>query len=50
MKDKKRMLRLWIEDVTLTKGDALNMDIRFAGGATRSLDLPLSTSAISPSV
>jgi hypothetical protein len=41
MKEKKRMLRLLIEDVTLTKGDALHVDIRFAGGATRSLNLPL---------
>jgi hypothetical protein len=41
MKEKKRMLRLLIEDVTLIKGDALHVDIRFVGGATRSLDLPL---------
>ena len=41
MKEKKRMLRLLIEDVTLTKGDALHVDIRFAGGATRSFDVPL---------
>jgi hypothetical protein len=41
MRDKKRMLRLLIEDVTLTKGDAVHADIRFVGGATRSLELPL---------
>ncbi len=41
MKEKKRMLRLLIEDVTLTRGDVLHVDIRFVGGATRSLDLPL---------
>ena len=46
MKDKKRMLRLLIEDVTLTKGDTLHVDIRFVGGATRSLDLPLPKSCI----
>lgn len=46
MKDKKRMLRLLIEDVTLTKGDSLHVDIRFVGGATRSLDLPLPKSCI----
>jgi len=46
MKDKKRMLRLLIEDVTLSKGDTLHADIRFAGGATRSLDLPLPKSCI----
>lgn len=46
MKDKKRLLRLLIEDVTLTKGDALHVDIRFVGGATRSLDLPLPKSCV----
>src|SRR5437016_11731358 len=35
MKEKKRMLRLLIEDVTLTKGVALHVDIRYVGGATR---------------
>ena len=46
MKDKKRMLRLLIEDVTLTKGDTVHMDIRFVGGASRSLDLPLPKSCV----
>jgi DNA invertase Pin-like site-specific DNA recombinase len=46
MKEKKRMLRLLIEDVTLSKGDTLHADIRFAGGATRSLELPLPKSCI----
>jgi DNA invertase Pin-like site-specific DNA recombinase len=46
MKDKKRMLRLLIEDVTITKGDTVRVDIRFAGGATRSLDLPLPKSCV----
>ena len=46
MKEKKRMLRLLIQDVTLTKGDALHVDIRFVGGATRSLDLPLPKSCV----
>ena len=46
MKDKKRMLRLLITDVTLTKGDALHVDIRFSGGAVRSLDLPLPKSCV----
>jgi hypothetical protein len=46
MKEKKRMLRLLIEDVTLTKGDALHVDIRFIGGAARSLDLPLPKSRV----
>lgn len=46
MKDKKRMLRLLIQDVTLTKGDTVHLDIRFVGGATRSLDLPLPKSCV----
>lgn len=46
MKDKKRMLRLLIEDVTLSKGDTLHVDIRFVAGATRSLDLPLPKSCV----
>jgi hypothetical protein len=46
MKEKKRMLRLLIEDVTLTKGDTLHVDIRFVGGATQSLDLPLPKSCV----
>jgi hypothetical protein len=45
-KEKKRMLRLLISDVTLTKGDALHVDVRFAGGATRSFDLPLPKSCV----
>lgn len=40
MKEKKRMVRLLIVDVTLTKSDALHADIRFTGGATRSLAIP----------
>ncbi len=40
MKEKKRIARLLILDVTLTKGDALHADIRFTGGATRSLLIP----------
>lgn len=46
MKEKKRMLRLLIADVTLTKGDLLHADIRFTGGATRSLDIPLPKSCV----
>jgi DNA invertase Pin-like site-specific DNA recombinase len=46
MKDKKRMLRMLIEDVTLSKGDTLHADLRFVGGATRSLELPLPKSCV----
>jgi hypothetical protein len=50
MKEKKRRLRLLMEDVTLTKGDALHADIPFAGGATRSLDVPNWKLAIARSI
>ena len=42
--DRKRMARLLIEDVTLTKNDEIRAQIRFKGGATRTLTLvrPLS--------
>jgi DNA invertase Pin-like site-specific DNA recombinase len=41
VREKKRMMRLLIADVTLTKGQSVHADIRFTGGATRSLDIPL---------
>jgi hypothetical protein len=37
--DRKRMIRLLIEDVTLTKNDEIRAQIRFKGGATRTLTL-----------
>lgn len=40
-RERKRMLRLLIEDVTLTRGDEIVMGIRFRGGATRSMTLAL---------
>jgi len=46
MKEKKRMLRLLITDVTVTKGASIRADIRFAGGATQSLELPFPKSCI----
>ncbi len=46
MKEKKRLLRLLLVDVTLTKGDVLHADLRFTGGATRSLDIPLPKSCV----
>lgn len=40
-RDRKRMLRLLVEDVTLVKGqEALNVHVRFRGGDTRSVSLP----------
>ena len=35
------MVRLLIDDVTLSKGREINAGVRFRGGATRSLTLPL---------
>ena len=39
------MVRLLIEDVTLTKGDDIQIQIRFKGGATETHHLPLPKSA-----
>jgi DNA-binding transcriptional regulator YiaG len=41
MRERKRMLRLLVEDVTLLRADVINAHIRFRGGTTRSLTLPL---------
>jgi DNA invertase Pin-like site-specific DNA recombinase/Txe/YoeB family toxin of Txe-Axe toxin-antitoxin module len=40
-REKKRMVRLLIEDVTLIKSEAIIANVRFRGGATRTLTLPL---------
>ena len=39
------MVRLLIEDVTLTKGGEIAVGVRFRGGATRSLVLPIPPTA-----
>ena len=44
-RDRKRMVRLIIEDVTLIKGDRLDAHVRFRGGSTKSPSLPLPLSA-----
>ena len=44
-REKKRMTRLLLEDVTLIKGDAITMHVRFKGGATTTVNLPLPLSA-----
>ena len=44
-RERKRMVRLLIEDVTLTRGEEVAVGIRFRGGATRSLTLPLEQAA-----
>ena len=40
-KDRKRMARLLLEDVTLLRGETLSVQVRFKGGATRCLNRPL---------
>ena len=40
-RERKRMARLLIEDVTLLKADALTAHVRFKGGATRTLSITL---------
>lgn len=40
-RDRKRMLRLLIEDVTLTRSEDISVQIRFKGGALRELHLPM---------
>jgi hypothetical protein len=40
-KDRKRMARLLLEDVTLLRGKTLTVQVRFKGGANRCLNLPL---------
>ena len=40
-RERKRMVRLLIEDVTLLKGEQVSIGICFRGGATRSLTIPL---------
>jgi hypothetical protein len=39
--DRKRMVRLLIEDVTLTKAEQITAQIRFKGGQCRTLTLPI---------
>lgn len=44
-RERKRMVRLLIEDVTLIKRDEITAHVRFKGGATQTLSLPLPPSA-----
>jgi DNA invertase Pin-like site-specific DNA recombinase len=39
-RDRKRMVRLLIQDVTLVKGEQVTAHIRFNGGATKTLSVP----------
>src|SRR5882724_912287 len=45
-RERKRMVRLLLEDVTLLKGKELTLHVRFKGGATRTLTHPKSLSAL----
>jgi DNA invertase Pin-like site-specific DNA recombinase len=40
-REKKRMARLLLEDVTVLRGEEITAHVRFRGGATRTLSLPL---------
>ena len=40
-RDRKRMVRLLLEDVTLNRAEQIILQIRFKGGATKTLHLPL---------
>jgi DNA invertase Pin-like site-specific DNA recombinase len=40
-RDRKRMVRLLLEDVTLNRDEQISLQIRFKGGANRTLRLPL---------
>lgn len=44
-RERKRMLRLLIEDVTLVRAEKIRMHIRWKGGATTSLERPLPLAA-----
>jgi DNA invertase Pin-like site-specific DNA recombinase len=44
-RDRKRMARLLIEDVTLIRGERVTAHVRFKGGSTRTLDMPLPLSS-----
>jgi len=45
MRERKRMLRQLVEDVTLRRGERIALHVRFRAGPTRSLELPLPLSA-----
>jgi hypothetical protein len=40
-RERKRMARLLIDDVTMTKTDRIHLHVRFRGGQTTSLDVPI---------
>lgn len=44
-RERKRMVRLLLEDVTLTKGEEIGVGVRLRGGSTQSLTVPLAQPA-----
>jgi len=44
-RERKRMIRLLLEDVTLIKRDQISVHVRFKGGVVKTLTLPLPLSA-----
>jgi DNA invertase Pin-like site-specific DNA recombinase len=44
-REKKRIVRLLLEDVTLVRGETISVNIRFKGGETKTLTLPVPLSA-----
>jgi hypothetical protein len=45
VREKKRLAALMIEDVTLTRGTEITMHVRFKGGLTRTLSVPIALNA-----
>ena len=41
VREKKRMIRFLIEDVTMIRGENITLHVRFKGGATKKLKIPL---------
>ena len=44
-RERKRMIRLLLEDVTLVRGPQITLHIRFKGGATKTVSLPVPLNA-----
>jgi hypothetical protein len=44
-RERKRMARLLLDDVTITKTDRIHLHVRFRGGQTTSLDVPIPPTA-----
>ena len=40
-RERKRLVRLLLEDVTLTRGEKIKVQVRFKGGRCETLELPL---------